>query len=258
MAEMEGPRLSNHQPRARLYVRAVIYHLGRGSRVVCPMVENEGGPAHRRLVIRSTSSKPWPTPRRSTSSHIVERHPYKLLQPLRILRSDNCVSEQDSFLDATDRNARRRIPSSPHENNECVHILRTWKEDPRPRDVMHGCVRIARPRVPRSPVPSSAGRCRLERAAVKPSMRRWCLCLHRWRCLGPKICRIKAAHVAGWQVWTRRHAWLSLSRCTVSVRSIPAFLGDALGLALGLATSALPRYHTHLGKTYLTAVCAAL
>lgn len=123
--------------------------------------------------------------------------------------------------------------------------------------MMHGCVRIARPRVPGFPVPSSAGRCRLERAAVKPSMRRWCLCLHRWRCLGPKICRIKAVHVAGWQVWTRRHAWLSLSRCTVVVSSMPAFLGDALCLALGLAASALPRYHNRLGKTHIT-VCAAL
>ena len=96
MAEVEGPRLSIHQPRPSLYVRAVIHHLGRGSRGLCPMVENEGGRTHRRPVIRSTSSKPWPAPDRSTSSHNVERHLYKLLQPRRFLRSDNGASEQDS------------------------------------------------------------------------------------------------------------------------------------------------------------------
>lgn len=59
------------------------------------MVENEEASADRRIVIRSTSSKPWPAPERSSSSHNVGRHLYKLLQPLQLLRSDNCVSEQD-------------------------------------------------------------------------------------------------------------------------------------------------------------------
>lgn len=40
-------------------------------------------------------ANPARPPERSASSHNVERHRDKLLQPLRLLRSDNCVSEQD-------------------------------------------------------------------------------------------------------------------------------------------------------------------
>lgn len=132
VAGVGGHRLSNYQPRARLYVRAVIYHLGRGSRVACPMVENEGGHAHRRLVIRRTSNKPWPAPGRSTLSHNVERRRYKLLQPLRILRSDNCVSEQESSSMPQIATSVSEFPHRLTKNNECFHILTTWKEDPSP------------------------------------------------------------------------------------------------------------------------------
>lgn len=210
------------------------------------MVENEGGRTHRRLAIRSTSSKPWPAPDGSTSSHNVERRLYKLLQPRRFLRSDNGVSEPDSSLDATDLNAQHRIPSSTRGSNKRAHIFEGLDGGPKPRDLMHGCVGAARPWAPRFPGSQfrrlwSPGTS--ERAAVKPPLRRWCLCLHRWRCLGPKICRTNLGMVdrlAGMGP-PARVALAQPLQCGCQQRA--SFFGDLWAWPWPcLATSALPRY----------------
>lgn len=157
VAEAEGPRPSKHQPRARLYVRAMIYHLGRGSKVgsgvICQMVVIEGRPADRRLVIRSTSIEPWPTPEGSTSSHNVERRRYKLLQPLPLLRSDNCISEQNFSSMPVIATPVSEFPhrlAGYHSRRACPYF---WglEGGPQPRDAMHGCVGVARHRGPKAP-----------------------------------------------------------------------------------------------------------